>query len=161
MRRESDSNDLLSSFLFSSFLFAHLFRSPLVSSRYLLPLLRVVLSVKQLLSSPCCFVRATCVCSYSALCCSSCSLSFPVFLHHILQNTYLSFVLLCFLFCFLVFSLFLFFVVWSALFCCRRYKFGVRVRVRGNSIHGEKHHNVGHPLLCSRTQYAGILLALP
>ena len=75
--------------------------------------LRVVLSVQQV-----------CICSSSAriqevipgvycmcVCCSSCSLPFPICLHYILQNTRMRrvvcFVLLCFLFFFLfLFSLF-------------------------------------------------------
>ena len=58
-------------------------------------------------SSSCCFVRATGICYSSAriICCSSWSLSFPI-LHHILQNTCRSFVLLCMFFCFFLFSCF-------------------------------------------------------
>ena len=95
--RESDSsNDLLSSFLFS-------FGSPIslptgltmpchASCRYFLPL-RVVLSVHQQLSYmySCCLARATGICSSSArmVFCWQLqpSLSFPIFLHHILHNT--------------------------------------------------------------------------
>ena len=56
-------------------------------------------------------------------CWSSCILSFPIFLHHILDNTYLLFVVLgLFLFCFLNFFFFLIFMVWFFLFCsCTRY----------------------------------------
>ena len=57
---------------------------------YFLPR-RVVLSVQQqLLTSSCCFVRATGILSVPlqhACCCSSCSLSFLIFLCCILQNT--------------------------------------------------------------------------
>ena len=110
-------------------LFAPLFPSPPALCRYLLPLVRVV------------FVRETtviffvfCLCNNSDLRvdlsaqqvsvplqhvrCFSCSLSFPIFLHHILQKT-------CRLFCFVSFvpffsSIFFFFLSlflsWSGLF---------------------------------------------
>ena len=62
---------------------------------------------KQRLSSSCCFVRAKQLVqqvsvSLQHVCCSSCSHFFPIFLHHLLQNT-------CRLFCFVFFSCFLFF----------------------------------------------------
>ena len=100
----------------------------------------LVVSVKQYLLSSCCFVRATAVILFVLFCpcnrclflfstygvplASNCSLSFPflsfpIFLHHILQNT-------CRLFCFVAFFLFFpsflfsFFslFLWSGLFCC-------------------------------------------
>ena len=71
-------------------------------------LLRVAYSVPQQLSSSCCFVCATDICSSLAhMQCSSCSLSFLIS-HHIFQNT-------CRLFSFVLF----FFVAWLILLCSR------------------------------------------
>ena len=71
-----------------------------------------------------------------------------IFLHHVLQNTCRSFVLLCFLsfvfFCFLffLFLTFLFFSVFSFLLSCLFFK-------------------VFLDLMCSRTRYASISFVLP
>ena len=88
-------------------------------------------SVKQQVSFSCCFVRATpvtffvlfCLCNRYVFLLSTYGVplaiaAFP-FLSHLLasHSSELLFVLLCFLFSFLLFSLFLFFL-WSGLLCC-------------------------------------------
>ena len=89
--RESDSNDLLSSFLFFCFFFffASLFPSPLALCRFLLPLLRIVFvretAVKLIVFCPCnssYLLRVALSVQQGSVPlqhvrCSSCSLSFP------------------------------------------------------------------------------------
>ena len=112
-------------FFFFFFFFAPLLPSPPASCRYLSPLLRVVWSVQQV-SAPPQYVR-----------CYSCSLSFPIFLHHILQNT-------CRLFlpCLIPFPFVLFFVLFVCLFVSFVPPFFM----------------VWLVLLCYRTRYASIHL---
>ena len=130
---------LLSSFSFSLFFFfTPLFPSPpALLCRYLFPRPRVVFARET--AAVICFVLF-CPCNNNSyllrvvlsvqqvsvpllqrVCCSSCSLSFPIFSHHILPNTYLSFVLLCIVYSLesrlIVFLLFSFFS-WSGLFRC-------------------------------------------
>ena len=95
---------------------APLFPSPPALCRYFLPLLRVVLSVQQQLSSFC-FVGATGICSSSAR-----MLFLQPFLYHLLashSSEHLSFVFV-FVFVFPFFSFFIsFFVVWLVWLCSR------------------------------------------
>ena len=114
---ECSSNGLL--FIVHSIFFLYflvpLFPSPPALCWYLLPLLPDVLPVKSIIlfallcpcnnnkrqqSSPFCFAHATGICSSSGrgvfFWHLQPFLSFAIFLHH-LQNTYLSFALLCFL----------------------------------------------------------------
>ena len=99
------------------------------------PLLRVVLCVKRLLSSLCCFVRATSICSPSArmwLLLQPFLLDLPV-PHYSIDSGHLSFASLCFTFFFSIFFftiVFIHFTYYSCILAC----FVVFYRIRYDII---------------------------